>query len=121
MLYDLYAITPGIQYEGQWQFSQFIPAEAAKCFNYLNDAEDFYQKAPAFPGSGMLPIYRKCWWMISLTSIKQLRKILRLWQQNCAFSHAGGDRLLLCYQLPVAIKRFTTEQPYRCEQQSVAG
>ena len=67
MLYDLYAIAPGMQYEGQWQFSQFIPAEAAKWFAYLNDAEDFI-KRPRLQGR-ILPIaWRRCWWMISLTA-----------------------------------------------------
>lgn len=114
MLYDLYAIAPGMQYEGQWQFSQFIPAEAAKWFAYLNDAEDFYQKGPAFQGQDIT--YRMAQVLVDdfFNSIKQLQGNASPLAAKLRFSHAEVViPFVTLLQLPGSNQAVTTEQPYR--------
>lgn len=52
-LYDVYAISAGMGYEGRWDFARYVPARAASWFAYLADAKDFYQKGPGFVGRDM--------------------------------------------------------------------
>ena len=114
MLYDLYAIAPGMQYEGQWQFSQFMPAEAAKWFAYLNDAEDFYQKGPAFQGQDIT--YRMAQVLVDdfFNSIKQLQENTAPLAAKLRFSHAEVVvPFVTLLQLPGSNQAVTAEQPYR--------
>ncbi len=114
MLYDLYAIAPGMQYEGQWQFSQFIPAEAAKWFAYLNDAEDFYQKGPAFQEQDIT--YRMARVLVDdfFNSIKQQQGNASPLAAKLRFSHAEVViPFVTLLQLPGSNQAVTTEQPYR--------
>lgn len=113
-LYDLYAIAPGMQYEGQWQFSQFMPAEAAKWFAYLNDAEDFYQKGPAFQGQDIT--YRMAQVLVDdfFNSIKQLQGNVSPLAAKLRFSHAEVViPFVTLLQLPGSNQAVTAEQPYR--------
>lgn len=48
VIYNLYLITPGMRAEGNWDFERFIEAGDAAWLAYLTDAEDFYEKGPAF-------------------------------------------------------------------------
>lgn len=50
LMYELYSIAPGMQKEGLWQFSQWMPKASAEWFAYLDDAEAFYEKGPGFKG-----------------------------------------------------------------------
>lgn len=50
VIYDLYAIAPAMSGEGAWHFDRVIDGENAQWLGYLSDAEEFYQKGPAFAG-----------------------------------------------------------------------
>ncbi|WP_181919433.1 histidine-type phosphatase [Alkalilimnicola ehrlichii] len=50
MLYNLYIIVPGLKPDNDWQFSRFIADKHAEWMAYLSDAEDFYERGPAFVG-----------------------------------------------------------------------
>jgi hypothetical protein len=46
VLYELYAISAGMQHETSADFARFMPAAAASVFAQEADAEDFYTKGP---------------------------------------------------------------------------
>lgn len=51
MLFNLYLISPGLQYEAgsqAWQFDNFITPEESAWLSYVMDGEDFYEKGPSF-------------------------------------------------------------------------
>jgi hypothetical protein len=54
VLYNLYAITPGMSNEGVPDFTQYMPAEAAQYQAYVQDYQDFYNKGPSYTESGAL-------------------------------------------------------------------
>lgn len=52
LIYELYAIAPGMKNEAGVDFNRYMPARQAKYFAYLNDASDFYDKGPGMAGKG---------------------------------------------------------------------
>lgn len=50
VVYDLYQIAPGMSEEGDWRMDRFVEAGDAAWLAYQDDAEDFYEKGPAFAG-----------------------------------------------------------------------
>ncbi|NDL58712.1 histidine-type phosphatase [Phytoactinopolyspora mesophila] len=49
-LYNLYIIAPNIAAEGNWRFDQYVTREDAETMAYFADAQQFYEKGPAFAG-----------------------------------------------------------------------
>ncbi|MDX3773686.1 histidine-type phosphatase [Chromatiaceae bacterium AAb-1] len=49
-LYSLYSIASNLPYEGDWHFADYIKPEHAQWMAYLDDAESFYERGPAFAG-----------------------------------------------------------------------
>lgn len=47
-LYAVYSILPAMKYEGNWNFTPYLPDADAQWLAYLSDAADFYQKGPSF-------------------------------------------------------------------------
>nr|WP_237219159.1 histidine-type phosphatase [Rhodoferax aquaticus] len=52
MLYELYAIAPGLREEAKLDFSVYMPLAQARVFAELNDAADFYDKGPGMTEKG---------------------------------------------------------------------
>ncbi|MEW6039573.1 MAG: histidine-type phosphatase [Pseudomonadota bacterium] len=52
LIYELYAIAPGMKNEAGVDFNRYMPARQAKYFAYLNDASDFYDKGPGMTEKG---------------------------------------------------------------------
>jgi len=50
-LYELYSAVPDLRVEAPGvDLDEFLPGRDARWFAYLDDAEEFYQKGPAFSG-----------------------------------------------------------------------
>ncbi|UZR29744.1 histidine phosphatase family protein [Methylococcus mesophilus] len=52
LIYELYAIAPGMKNEAGVAFKRYMPVRQAKYFSYLNDASDFYDKGPGMTEKG---------------------------------------------------------------------
>lgn len=114
MLYDVYSITAGMAHEGQWQFAQFMPEKAAEWFAYLNDAEDFYQKGPAFKGQDIT--YRMAEPLVNdfFNSISQLATSSSPEAARLRFTHAEVVIPFVTYlQLPGSDKPASLLKAYR--------
>ncbi|WP_024871913.1 histidine-type phosphatase [Tolumonas lignilytica] len=114
LLYDVYSITPGMSNEGHWSFSRFIPKKAAVWFAYLNDAEAFYKKGPAFKGQDITyrlvkPLADDFFAAIQHLSETPTPEVARL-----RFTHAEVIAPLAAFlQLPGSDKPATLLSPYR--------
>jgi hypothetical protein len=116
MLYELYAITPGMHYEGQWQFSEFMPPAAAEWFAYLSDAEDFYEKGPAFKGQDVT--YRMAQSLVNdfFDAVEHVTKGTSSEAARLRFTHAEVIvPFVTLLQLPGSDKPATLLKPYRYE------
>ena len=50
-LYEIYRVGPGLVDEVVTHFEEFVDARAARWFEYVSDATEFYGKGPSFAGS----------------------------------------------------------------------
>lgn len=105
-LYELYVIAPGMADEHKIDFSDFVSAEDALVLARVSEAEDFYEKGPAFEGSDVTYSMAKVLLQEMLGAVEGVRNGETTQAADFRFAHAEEIiPLAALMQLPGSTKQ----------------
>ncbi|MEN3157935.1 histidine-type phosphatase [Alkalimonas sp. NCh-2] len=87
-LFSLYVTASNLSYEGDWTLHDFMEPEAVKFMAYLDDAESFYQRGPAFAGENVTFQMAARLMLDMLDSVAALQRGEQPYMMELRFTHA---------------------------------